>query len=348
MTAPRATRNPRVFATDDPALVQSASHAAGDELPGLEGSPAPAGQTVARPTAADLRRGIQWGGLLISAMAGLAALAASLSFARFVSGALERNDWIGWTATGLLAVAVASGAVLVVREIGGLWRLARLARLRSEVETALRAGDPALERAAVGRLKMLYRGRRDLRWGLARLADHERDVRDPGELMRLADRELLVPLDVMARRAVLASAKRVSVVTAMSPMVWPAMLFVIFENLRMLKGLAGLYGGRPGAVGAMRLARMVMTHIVATGGLAMTDDLLGQFLGQDLLRRLSRRLGEGAFNGALTARIGTAAIEVTRPLPFLDAEPVRVRDLLAELFRKGAPASQPVSHTRSE
>ena len=62
---------------------------------------------------------------------------------------------------------------------------------------------------------------------------------------------------------------------------------------------------------------MVFTHIVATGGVAMTDDLLGQFLGQDLLRRLSRRLGEGAFNGALTARIGMAAIDVIRPLPFL-------------------------------
>ncbi len=66
----------------------------------------------------------------------------------------------------------------------------------------------------------------------------------------------------------------------------------------------------------------------------MTDDLVGQFLGQDLLRRLSRRLGEGVFNGALTARIGTAAIEVTRPLPFLDAEPIRVRDLLPELLRR--------------
>ena len=52
----------------------------------------------------------------------------------------------------------------------------------------------------------------------------------------------------------------------------------------------------------------------------MTDDLLGQFLGQDILRRLSRRLGEGAFNGALTARIGIAAIEVIRPLPFLAAK----------------------------
>ena len=66
-----------------------------------------------------------------------------------------------------------------------------------------------------------------------------------------------------------------------------------------------------------------------------TDDLLGQFLGQDLLRRLSRRLGEGAFNGALTARIGTAAVDVMRPLPFLSARPVRVRDLLPELFRRG-------------
>ena len=143
-----------------------------------------------------------------------------------------------------------------------------------------------------------------------------------------------MPLDVAARRTILKSAKRVSVVTAISPIIWMAMIYVAVENLRMLRALAGLYGGRPGTIGALRLARMVVTHIVATGGLAITDDLLGQFLGQDLLRRLSRRLGEGAFNGALTARIGAAAVEVTRPLPYLDAEPVRARDMLPELFRR--------------
>jgi putative membrane protein len=120
----------------------------------------------------------------------------------------------------------------------------------------------------------------------------------------------------------------------MSPMVWVAMLYVMVENLRLLRGLATLYGGRPGGIGALRIARLVVTHIVATGGLAMTDDLLGQFLGQDLLRRLSRRLGEGVFNGALTARVGVAAIEVTRPIPFLDSDPIRVRDLLPELLRR--------------
>ena len=113
-----------------------------------------------------------------------------------------------------------------------------------------------------------------------------------------------------------------------------AMSFVLIENLRMLRLLAGLYGGRPGFLGSLRMLKLVIGHIIATGGLALTDDLLGQFLGQDILRRLSRRLGEGAFNGALTARVGAAAVEVTRPLPFLDATPLRARDFVAELFRK--------------
>jgi putative membrane protein len=109
---------------------------------------------------------------------------------------------------------------------------------------------------------------------------------------------------------------------------------VAIESLRLLRTIAGLYGGRPGGVGALRLARMVVGHLIATGGIALTDDLVGQFIGQDMLRRVSRRLGEGAFNGALTARIGVAAIEVCRPLPWLEAKPVRAREIAAELFKK--------------
>jgi putative membrane protein len=166
-------------------------------------------------------------------------------------------------------------------------------------------------------------------------------VRDPGDLFRLTDRDLLAPLDADARRLVARAAKRVSIATAMSPAALFAVLWVLVENVRLIRGLATLYGGRPGLLGTARLARMVFTHLVATGGVALTDDLLGQFLGQDLLRRLSRRLGEGIFNGALTARIGTAAIEVTRPLPFIEAKPVRARDFLLELTRRRDDAASP-------
>jgi putative membrane protein len=266
-------------------------------------------------------------------MISLAALAAGLAFTRFVSDALARNDWIGWTASGIAAVGVFAAVVMVGKELIGIVRLSRLSGLRNDITAALRDKDRGNERKSVGRLKDLMGSRPDMKWGLARLAEHESDVRDLGDLLRLAERELMVPLDRSARGLILKSAKRVSMVTALSPFVWVAMLFVLAENLKLLRSLAGLYGGRPGFVGSLRLARLVASHIVATGGLAMTDDLIGQFVGQDLLSRLSRRLGEGTFNGAMTARIGTAAIEVTRPLPFLEAEPVRVRDLLPELLR---------------
>lgn len=331
MTAPLPPRKPRVFSPDDviasTAIEDVSAFDVVAEGAGAEAPPSP-------PLASAIQRGMRWGALFLSAAASLAVLAAGVAFTGFVGEAMARNDWVGWLATALAAIATVSLAAIVLREIVGLFRLARLSGLRRGILAALRDRDLKAERGAVRDLKALYGARPAQKWGLARLSDHERDVRDPGELLALAERELIVPLDNEARRAVLAAAKRVSVVTAMSPMVWIAMIYVLIENLRLLRGLAGLYGGRPGIVGGLRLGRMVITHIIATGGLALTDDLAGQFLGQDLLRRLSRRLGEGVFNGALTARIGVAAIDVTRPLPFLEATPVRVRDLLPELFRR--------------
>jgi putative membrane protein len=220
-----------------------------------------------------------------------------------------------------------------LRELIGFSRLARLNRIRADVARAIADRNPRRERRAALRLAALYARRPEQAWSVRRFREHARDVHDPGELLALADREMVAPLDRKARLIITRSAKRVATVTALSPMVLIAVTYVAVENLRLLRGLASLYGGRPGFFGVLRLAQLVLAHIVATGGVALTDDLLGQFLGQDILRRLSRRLGEGAFNGALTARIGIAAIEVIRPLPFLAAKRPRVRDVLGEVLR---------------
>jgi putative membrane protein len=332
MTSPNTPRRPRVFDPDAANIETDTFDSPGEREPQDADGNLPEPETTNGSKAKSSR--LSFGGLLITALVGLAVLAMSVSFARFVSVALSREDWIGWTATALLGVAAVCATVILIRELLGLLRLGHLVAVRKDAARALSSGDLKLERATVSRLQKLFAGRRDLRWPLARLRDHEIDVRDSGDLLRLAERELLVPLDTAARQLIITSARRVSVVTAVSPIFWIAMIYVAMENLRLLKGLGGLYGGRPGGLGALRLARMVFAHVLATGGLALTDDLLGQFLGQDLLRRLSRRLGEGAFNGALTARIGTAAVEVIRPLPFREASPVRLRDLLAGIFRR--------------
>ena len=84
----------------------------------------------------------------------------------------------------------------------------------------------------------------------------------------------------------------------------------------MIRRVAEVYGGRSGALGNWRLARTVMSHLVATGAVAVGDDLIGSVAGGGVLSKLSRRFGEGMINGALTARVGLAAMEVCRPLPF--------------------------------
>lgn len=342
MTKPgQAQRKPFSFPANDPAVTID-DVASVDDAPAL---PADDDAPLQKPTdpIANLKTQIGWGGVLISAMFGLALLAASLSFASFVASVVTRDDWIGWIGFGLAALAGLALVILALREVLGLLRLSRLSKLRNQIDKAVRDRDLALERRTSRKLMALYSGREDLKWAVSRLNDQLDDVRDPGQIIQLAEREVMTPLDERASALILKSAKRVTVITAISPMVWIAMLFVVAENLRLIRFLAALYGARPGGVGALRLARMVFTHILATGGLAMTDDLLGQFLGQDLVRRLSRRLGEGVFNGALTARIGTAAATVVRPLPFIEREPLRLRDIVRELVRASLKSSPKAS-----
>lgn len=325
-------RRPQVFKPDDPSVVRREPVEAPEPKGGEPASPPPAPEYV--PMRETARRGLRWGAILLSAIAGMTALAIGVWFARFVSVALARDDWIGWLTAGLLGLAALSALVLLGRELAGIFRLRRLRRTQEDLKTALAERNVTKEREAVAALKALYAGRPDLKWALARFSEHERGIHDPGDLMTLADREIMAPLDQRAREAAAAAAKRVSVITAVVPWAIIGMVLVLHANLRLIRTIATLYGARPGGVGALRLARLVLAQLIATGVFDVTGELAGQFLGQDLLRRLSRRLGEGIFNGALTARVAVAAVEVCRPLPFIEAKPVRARDIVSEIMRR--------------
>jgi putative membrane protein len=54
-------------------------------------------------------------------------------------------------------------------------------------------------------------------------------------------------------------------------------------------------------------------------------------LGHGLAARLSTRLGEGVINGLMTARIGIAAMDLCRPLPFRAAKRPGIGDFIGDL-----------------
>ena len=211
--------------------------------------------------------------------------------------------------------------------------------------TIIESDDRDGGRALVADMLSLTRRIPRLARGRTRLGDHRADIIDGRDLVRLAERELMSPLDIEARRLVVSASKRVSVVTAISPRAAVDMIFVLVNALRMIRQLAVLYGGRPGALGVIKLLRQVLSHLAVTGGVGVADGLVQQVVGHGLAARLSARLGEGMINGLLTARLGLLTIDLVRPLPFHELPRPALNDLAGTLLRPAEPRAAGTAKT---
>ncbi len=246
----------------------------------------------------------------------------------FVTDLIARSPLLGWGITVLLAAFLVVLGLLCLRELAAFGRLSRLDGLRHDAQEALATGELTRARDVTDRLVRLYKGREETRWGRDRLAELRGDQLDAAALLTLAEAEMLGPLDVAASREVEAATRQVATVTALVPLALADVAAALTSNLRMIRRIAEIYGGRSGFFGSWRLTRAVLSHLVATGAVAVGDDMLEPILGGSLLGKLSRRFGEGMVNGALTARVGVAAMEVCRPLTFSEGKRPSVRGII--------------------
>jgi putative membrane protein len=333
-------RRPAAFALDELNLLSAEEKpAVRSRTPSLVGDPDPFAEAAEAATvAAAPPRRWRWLRLLASAVGGLLLLALGLAVDSLIRELFARTDWLGWLAVALTALAVLALVALAAREILGLVRLRAIEHIRARATAAADADDRDEARAAARELIALYSTRPETAKSRAALTAHIGEIIDGRDLIGLAETELLVPFDEAARTMVLSSAKRVALLTAVSPRALVDLLFVAAEILRLIRRLGTLYGGRPGFLGFIRLARAAFTHLAVTGGMAAGDSIIQQFLGHGIAARLSARLGEGVVNGLLTARVGIAAIDVCRPLPFVVGRPPRLSDVMGELARLGGKA----------
>ncbi len=331
-------RRPATFRLDDPGVVvidqeDSTRPARGTVRVTPEADPALLPVALETPLV-PARRGFRWGTLFWGATAGLVLLGLGLGVVHLIEDLFARSESLGLLGL-VFAIAAASALIVVTaREALGLARLATIEKLHLRAAEVLASDDRTASRAIVDDLLKLAHQNPQLARARATLKGHADDIIDGADMIKLAERELMTPLDSEARRLVSSAAQRVSVVTAVSPRAVIDVLFVFVASLRLIRQLARLYGGRPGALGMISLMRHVIAHLAITGGMAASDSLVQQMLGHGIAAKLSQRLGEGILNGLLTARLGLAAIDVTRPLPFTALPRPVLADLAKDLLRK--------------
>ena len=286
------------------------------------------------------RPGSAFGRLAAWVFGSLFGFVLSVAAWNFVTGLFAANSVLGWVAFGLLMAGLAVALVVVVAELSAFARMARLDRIRTEAGRAEGLADIKAARAVVAQIERLYAGRAETAAGRARLAERQAEVMDADALLVLVEAQVLAPLDAAALAQVEAAARRVATVTALVPLALADVATALVMNLRMIRAVAEIYGGRSGSLGSWRLLRRVFVSLLATGAVALGDDLLGSFAGGGILSKLSRRFGEGVVNGALTARVGLAAMDLCRPLPWVAQKrpgvSVTVSRALAGLFGRDA------------
>ena len=276
----------------------------------------PQGAAMQQVAALAVRRPSRLARWFWSLAVALAGFVVSLAAWDYVQNLLDRSPLLGAIATALIGLLILVLLAIGLRELAAFARLRRLDAIQRQAATALAGADLKAARAVTEALEKLYAQREDTAWGRSELANRRGDILDADGLLGMAEQTLLSPLDARAQREVEAAARQVATVTAIVPLALADVFTALTANLRMIRRIAEIYGGRAGTLGSWRLTRTVLTHLVATGAVAVGDDLIGTVAGGGVLAKVSRRFGEGVVNGALTARVGVAAIEVCRPLPF--------------------------------
>ncbi|AIA70823.1 putative membrane protein [Pectobacterium atrosepticum SCRI1043] len=245
------------------------------------------------------------------------------------------NAWVqqDWIALG----GITAGSLIVAAGVGSLaveWR--RLYRLRERAEERDMARDllhsHGVERGRefcekLARQAGLDSGHPAIQRWQASLHETHNDR----EVLELYARLVQPVLDTQARREISRSAAESTLMIAVSPLALVDMAFIAWRNLRLINRIAALYGIELGYFSRIRLFRLVLINIAFAGASELVREIGMDWMSQDLAARLSTRAAQGIGAGLLTARLGIKAMELCRPLPWLDDKP-RLGDFRRELI----------------
>ena len=120
-------------------------------------------QLETSPARPGRRNWFSWGRILIASLLALGSLGFGLWVDQLITTLFDRNDWLGWVATGLVGLIALALVALISREMWGQSRMAKIDGLRHTAETIRNTNDTKQARKLVLDLENLYSGKPEIK-----------------------------------------------------------------------------------------------------------------------------------------------------------------------------------------
>ncbi|AGB78364.1 TIGR01620 family protein [Enterobacteriaceae bacterium strain FGI 57] len=250
---------------------------------------------------------------------------------QWTMNAWQTQDWVALGGCAAGALIVGAGVGSVATEWRRLWRLRQRAQERDEAKELMQSHGVGKARAFCEKLAQRA-GIDQAHPALQRWYAAIHETQNDREVVSLYAHLVQPALDAQARREISRSAAESAMMIAVSPLALVDMAFIAWRNLRLINRIATLYGIELGYYSRLRLFKLVLLNIAFAGASELVREIGMDWMSQDLAARLSARAAQGIGAGLLTARLGIKAMELCRPLPWIDNDKPKLGDFRRELI----------------
>ncbi len=159
------------------------------------------------------------------------------------------------------------------------------------------------------------------------------DYSNDKEVIEHINRVFLKPLDEEAQKRISHFTLQTSAAVAISPWAALDMALSLWRSMKMIDHVAQVYGMRPSLSNRYALLKLVVQQLVFVGSSEVIIEPLLQEMGASSLTAVaSTRLSQGLGAGIYSAKIGLAAMAVSRPIAFSNEDRPKIKGLIAPAF----------------
>jgi len=249
----------------------------------------------------------------------------------FIVQQYSSSLFIGTLFLSLILIITGTALTLSWRAYKNIQTLRTVSKLQKEGRQLIESEDYGRAIPYLNKIAQFYVDKPDFNNRLERFYLTLNDSHHDREVCSLFSHQLMKEIDQQAYSIVTQRSKEIALMTMISQIAFLDMLLTLWRDVRMIRDVAILYGGKPGFLATMSLIIGVLQDLIYADVSEVAADSVAEIMGGSVLSLMSAQAAQGIGSGIITARIGLQAMQSCRPLPFLEEEKPRLKEIRWEI-----------------